>query len=236
MLSRPLIPTPRPQQELSQPLTTSNGTRGPNILLIVADDFGWSDLKPYGGDIIAPNLDKLANESLVFTNFHTMPVCSPSRSVFLTGVDPHNNGMGTMDVILTPNQKGQPGYETYLNDKVTTVAQILNDSGYHTYTTGKWHLGMDIQNWPINRGFEESFTLLHGVATMWNGSFPANIYNVTWVKNDQEVQYPNGNYSSDVYANDMIDMIAKNHGDGKPFFGYLAFQANHFPLQLLLIS
>ena len=142
--------------------TTPTTDESPNILLIVADDFGWSDLKPYGGDIIAPNLDKLANESLVFTNFHTMPVCSPSRSVFLTGVDPHNNGMGTMDVILTPNQKGQPGYETYLNDKVTTVAQTLNDSGYHTYTTGKWHLGKNIQNWPINRGFEESFTLLHG--------------------------------------------------------------------------
>src|SRR5262245_56605298 len=92
----------------------------PNILLIVADDFGWADLKSYGGDIIAPNLDTLSNHSLQFTNFHVMPVCSPTRSVLLTGVDFHNNGMGTMDVILTSNQKGKPGYETYLNDKVAT--------------------------------------------------------------------------------------------------------------------
>ena len=117
----------------------------PNILLIVADDFGWSDLKSYGGDIIAPNLDTLANQSLQFTNFHVMPVCSPTRSVLLTGVDVHKNGMGTMDVLLTPNQKSQSGYETYLNNKVTTVAQILKDNGYHTYLSGKWHVGANQQ-------------------------------------------------------------------------------------------
>ena len=203
----------------------------PNILLIVADDFGWGDLKPYGGDILAPNLDRLANHSLQFTNFHVMPVCSPTRSVLLTGVDAHKNGMGTMDVTLTSYQKGQPGYETYLNNKVTTVAQILKDNGYHTYLSGKWHLGSNQSNWPYNRGFEESFSLLHGAGTMWNGSFPIDAYKVQWVRNDKLVDWPNGNYSSDQYANDMIDMISKNHADGKPFFGYLAFQSTHMPLQ-----
>ena len=245
--AKSLIPTTRPEfHEFSQPLTTANDTQGsnqtsssslnvatgesPNILLIVADDLGWSDLEPYGGDIISPNLDALANQSLLFTNFHAMPLCSPTRSVFLTGVDVHKNGMGTMDVMLTPNQKGKPGYETYLNDRVTTVAEILRDSGYHTYLSGKWHLGHNQENWPYNRGFEESFALLNGGGTMWNGSFPIDAYKVTWANNSQLVPYPNGNYSSDLYADDIIDMIAKNHGDNKPFFGYLAFQANHFPL------
>ena len=239
ILAPSLIPTTKPQ-----PLTATNGTQGsnqtsslnvatgkrPNIMLIVADDLGWSDLKPYGGDIIAPNLDALANQSLLFTNFHVMPVCSPTRSMFLTGVDPHRNGMGNMDVTLTPNQKGKPGYETYLNDRVTTVAKILRDSGYHTYMSGKWHLGHNQQNWPYNRGFEESFALLHGGATMWNGSFPIDALKVTWANNSQLVPYPNGKYSSDLYADDIIDMISKSHGDNKPFFGYLAFQAAHFPL------
>ena len=79
----------------------------------------------------------------------------PFCLVIMTGVDIHENGMGTMDVVITPNQVGKPGYETYLNDKVTTIAQILKDSGYHTYTTGKWHLGDNQENWPYNRGFEK---------------------------------------------------------------------------------
>ena len=203
----------------------------PNILVIVADDFGFSDLKPYGGDIIAPNLEKLANESSVFTNFHIMPVCSPSRSVLMTGVDVHKNGMGTMDVMIAPNQVGKPGYETYLNDRVTTIAQILKDSGYHTYTTGKWHLGHDIQNWPYNRGFEESYQLLHGGADNWNGSFPLSAYAVFWVKNNEKIAYPNGTYSSDLYADELIKMVDKNSNDGKPFYAYLAFQSTHWPLQ-----
>ena len=214
---------------LAQSTMPSKGQR-PNILLIVADDIGWSDLKAFGGDIIAPNLDKLANQSLLFTNFHVYPSCSPTRSVFLTGVDPHRNGMGTMDVLLTPNEKGQPGYETYLNDRVTTVAQILRDSGYHTYMSGKWHLGHDQQNWPYNRGFEQSFALLHGGATMWNGTFPIEAIKVMWASNNQLVPYPNGKYSSDLYADKIIDMVTKNHVDNKLFFGYLSFQANHWPL------
>lgn len=202
----------------------------PNILVIVADDFGFSDLKPYGGDIIAPNLEKLANESSLFTKFHIMPVCSPSRSVLMTGVDVHKNGMGTMDVIITPNQVGKPGYETYLNDRVTTIAQILKDSGYHTFTTGKWHLGDNVQNWPYNRGFEESYTLLHGGATNWNGAFPISAYLGFWVKNNEKISYPNGTYSSDLYADELIKMIDKNSNDDKPFYAYLSFQATHWPL------
>jgi arylsulfatase A-like enzyme len=136
-----------------------------------------------------------------------------------------------MDILLTPNQKGKPGYETYLNDRVTTVAQILRDSGYHTYMSGKWHLGHDQQNWPYNRGFEQSFALLHGGATMWNGSFDVpEAMKVTWASNNQLVPYPNGKYSSDLYADKIINMVAKNHVDNKPFFDYLSFQANHWPL------
>ena len=160
-----------------------------------------------------------------------MPVCSPSRSVIMTGVDVHKNGMGTMDVVIAPNQVGKPGYETYLNDKVTTIAQILKDSGYHTYMTGKWHLGENTDNWPYNRGFEESYSLLHGGANMWNGAIPISAYKSFWVKNDEKIMYPNGTYSSNLYADELIQMINKNHGDNKPFYAYLAFQSTHWPLQ-----
>ena len=218
-------------QDNNQTLKDDITDTKPNILVIVADDFGFSDLKPYGGDIIAPNLEQLSNESSLFTNFHIMPVCSPSRSVIMTGVDVHKNGMGTMDVVITPNQVGKPGYETYLNDKVTTIAQILKDSGYHTYMTGKWHLGENIENWPFNRGFEESYSLLHGGANMWNGAIPISAYEAFWVKNDEKIAYPNGTYSSNLYADELIKMIDKNHGDNKPFYAYLAFQSTHWPLQ-----
>ena len=228
-LSLSLTPSIYGQENNTDNATYSDDNR-PNILVIVADDFGFSDLKPYGGDIIAPNLEKLANESSLFTNFHIMPVCSPSRSVIMTGVDVHENGMGTMDVVITPNQVGKPGYETYLNDKVTTIAQILKDSGYHTYTTGKWHLGENQENWPYNRGFEESYTLLHGGATNWNGAIPISTYHAFWVKNNEKIAYPNGTYSSDLYADELIKMIDKNSNNTKPFYAYLAFQATHWPL------
>ena len=112
-----------------------------NILLIVVDDMGFADLGSFGSEIETPNLDRLAYEGIRLTNFQAASTCSVTRSMLLTGVDAHLAGLGNMLEELSPNQKGQPGYEGHLNDRVVSVANLLLDAGYRTYLSGKWHLG-----------------------------------------------------------------------------------------------
>jgi arylsulfatase A-like enzyme len=148
----------------------------PNIVLLVADDAGYSDFGPFGGDAKTPTIDAFAAAGTKLTNYHNMPTCSPSRSVFLTGVTNHLNGFGTMSGNLTHNpldaQTGQTGYQAYLTERTVTVPTLLKAAGYHTYHVGKWHLaqeeevdGQDIfarGAWPIDKGFEKSYGMLDG--------------------------------------------------------------------------
>ena len=103
-----------------------------------------------------------------FTNFYTHASCSPTRSMLLTGVDTHLNGLGNMDEWTAPNQLGVPGYEGYLNDRVVTLPQLLKDAGYHTYMVGKWHMGKAPDQIPAARGFERDFSLLDGAGSYWD--------------------------------------------------------------------
>jgi arylsulfatase A-like enzyme len=210
----------------------------PNILLIVADDIGFSDIAAFGSEVQTPNLDSLAKDGKIFTNWHVLPTCSPTRSELLTGVDSHLNGLGTMYEAITPNQKGKPGYEAYLNDRVITIADILKDAGYHTIMSGKWHLskigkpenGTYVSD-PSSRGFEKSYTFLGG----WGNHFSAKLlrgkFDSTFIKNGKVIDRPNGTYSSDLFTSELINSISKFQGDDKPLFMYLAFQATHTPLQ-----
>jgi arylsulfatase len=131
-------------------------------LLIVADDLGYSDIGSFGGEIETPALDRLAEEGLRVSNFHVLPSCSPTRSVLLSGTDNHVAGIGTMGEFLTPETKGQPGYEGYLNFQVAALPEVLRAGGYHTYMAGKWHLGLEETTIPYARGFEETFILAPG--------------------------------------------------------------------------
>jgi len=134
----------------------------PNILLIVVDDMGYSDIAPFGGEIDTPNISALAESGMLFTDFHTAPTCSPTRSMLLSGTDNHLAGMGSMFETLTPNQIGQPGYEGHLNDRIVSIPTLLRDSGYYTAMAGKWHLGEDIEQDPSRRGFQTAYTMLTG--------------------------------------------------------------------------
>lgn len=132
-----------------QPLHAENK---PNILLIIADDRGYSDLGCFGGEIKTPNLDALAARGMLATSFYVAPTCSPTRSMLLTGCDHHIAGFGNMDEFAGPKQKGKPGYEGHLNNRVVPIGKVLHDAGYHTYWAGKSHMGYEPSKWARGDG------------------------------------------------------------------------------------
>ncbi len=201
----------------------------PNIVLILADDLGFSDLGCFGSEIATPNIDVLAKHGQIFTNFYTAATCSPSRAMLLTGTDNHIAGFGNMAerVPNIPEQVGQRGYEGYLNERVVSIAQLMKDAGYHTYIAGKWHLGLTPDQSPRAKGFERSFALLDAYA---NHFIPGARANLFW-EDDHFDEYPNGQYSTDVYTDKLISFTKENHADKKPFFLYAAYTSPHWPLQ-----
>ncbi|WP_157995602.1 arylsulfatase [Peristeroidobacter soli] len=206
----------------------------PNIVIILADDMGFADMGAFGGEIKTPNLDSLANEGMRFTNFYTHASCSPTRSMLLSGVDTHLNGLGNMDEWTAPNQRGVPGYEGYLNDRVVTLPQLLKDAGYHTYMVGKWHLGKAPSQIPAARGFERDFSLLDGAGSYWDMTNFTNASPKSVFTEDGRYlrRLPKDYYATKTYTDKLIKFIDDNHGDGKPFFAYVAHQAPHDPYHL----
>ncbi len=207
----------------------------PNFLVIVADDLGFSDLGAFGGEISTPHLDALAMRGLRFTDFHTAPACSPTRAMLLTGADHHIAGLGTLDELASRSQRGQPGYEGYLNERVVTVTELLRQSGYDTLMSGKWHLGMTIETSPHSRGFDRSFSLLPGAANHYASSPKAGTgfrrQDTLYTEDDKFVGLPDDFYTSDGFTDKMIAYLNERPGPSKPFFAYLAFSAPHWPLQ-----
>jgi arylsulfatase len=208
--------------------------RRPNIVVILGDDLGFADMGSYGSEIKTPNLDALANEGVRFTNFYTHASCSPTRSMLLSGVDTHVNGLGNMDEWTAPNQTGVPGYEGYLNKQVVTLPQLLRDAGYHTYMAGKWHMGKAPDQIPAARGFERDFTLLDGGGSYWDMSnVTAASPRLVFTEDGRYLtQLPKDYYATKTYTDKVISFIDANHGDGKPFFAYVSHQAPHDPYHL----
>jgi len=210
------------------------GGRRPNIVVILGDDLGFADTGMFGSEIKTPNIDTLARDGVRFTNFYTHATCSPTRAMLLSGTDTHRNGLGNMDEYTAPNQVGVPGYEGYLNDQVTTLPQLLKDAGYHTYMVGKWHLGKAPDKIPAARGFERDFSLLDGAGSYWDmTSFTASNPRSTFTEDGKYLRkLPKDYYATKTYTDKLIGYIDANHGDGKPFFAYVAPQAPHDPFHL----
>lgn len=206
----------------------STGER-PNFLVIVADDLGFSDLGAFGGEIATPNLDSLANAGLKLTGFHTAPTCSPTRSMLMSGTDNHLAGLGSMAELLTPGQKGQPGYEGYLRPEVASLAERFRAGGYRTVMAGKWHLGLKQEQDPHARGFDHSFALLPGGANHFGAD------KAPYTEDGEKVaRLPDGFFSSDTFTDKLIAELqesAAEKGAGTPFFAYLTYTAPHWPLQ-----
>jgi arylsulfatase len=202
----------------------------PNILLIVADDLGYADVGAYGSDIRTPNIDALAAEGMLFTQFHTSPLCAPTRAMLLTGNNNHVAGVGRMHA-AGPIQVHLPGYETHLSNRIAPLPRLLKDAGYHTYTAGKWHLGNEKEHSPTAAGFERSFNLMHGggnhfnaVGLMEGGSL--------YREDGEAVPWPEGAYSTELYTDRLIQFIDAGKGDGRPFFAFAAYTSPHWPLQV----
>lgn len=204
----------------------------PNIVVLVADDWGYSDVGAFGSEIATPNIDTLAREGVRFSDFHVTASCSPTRSMLLTGVDNHRNGVGNMPETMPDEHLGKPGYSGVLNDNAITVASLLRDAGYHTYITGKWHLGKTPDTLPDNRGFDRSFIQADSGSDNWEERPYAPLYDkAAWFENGQPAHLPKDYYSSTFIVDKALEYIAADRQGGKPFFAYLGFQANHVPVQ-----
>ncbi|VVT50908.1 uncharacterized protein SAPINGB_P002920 [Magnusiomyces paraingens] len=236
----------------------TNSTKKPNFVVIVADDLGFSDLGAFGGEINTPNLDKLAFNGLRLNQFYAAAACSPTRSMLLSGTDNHIAGVGAMFEFVrrTPGFREKPGYEGYLNNKVAPFPELLSErGGYHTFISGKWHLGLIPEAFPAKRGFQKSFALLPGAANHYGWEPQLEFGNKTVDEvvpdllqatapvlhaegeNYYTKRLPEDFYSSDFYAGKFLEYLnehvekKKKENSDQPFFGFLTFTAPHWPLQ-----
>ncbi|HMR19433.1 MAG TPA: sulfatase-like hydrolase/transferase, partial [Sphingobacterium sp.] len=199
----------------------------PNIILILADDMGFSDLGCYGGEVETPVLDKLAEEGLRYKQFYNTARCCPTRASLMTGLYPHQAGMGWM---AAADLRTTPAYQGDLNDQCVTIAEVLKPVGYSTYMTGKWHLSRDrktdgyvMDNWPVQRGFERYFGIVPGGANY----FTPMIYS-----NNHRYRAPKDFYLTDAISDTSVRYIEEHFAQTpeKPFFMYVAYTAPHWPL------
>ena len=202
--------------------------RKPNIILILADDMGFSDIGCFGGEIKTPNLDLLSSNGIRMSQFYNTARCCPSRASLLTGLNPHQAGIGHMI-----GDYGIDGYRGYINDSSVTIAEILSNSGYRTQMSGKWHVGGSIEKEnfnsiknpviPTTRGFDYFFGTLSGGGNYYN---PKELMNgETFIDNNQD-----DFYYTDEITNHAVKMIEESCKDSKPFFSYVAYTAPHWPL------
>ncbi len=210
----------------------SGESSAPNIVLILVDDLGFSDLSFYGGEISTPTLEDLAHSGFIFSNYHTAASCAPSRGMLLTGVDSHRNGVPNIVEAIPPEQRRYSNYQGALGHNVVTVASVLQGEGYHTYMTGKWHLGTGPGQLPGSRGFERAVSMADTGSDNWEQKPYMPIYEkANWYEDGEELQLPDDYYSSRYLVDRTIEFIDSNRTSGRPFFSYIPFLAVHIPVQ-----
>ncbi len=203
----------------------------PNIVLILADDLGYSDLGAYGSEINTPHIDALANAGVRFSNFHTAASCAPTRAMLLTGLESHLAGVANIPEAIPDYQRSAPGYAGVLRSDVPTLAELLQSAGYQSFMSGKWHLGAAPQQLPSQRGFIKTFALADTGADNWRQQPYLPIYaEANWFENGERTDLPDDFYSSKTIVDKALEHLASRDLD-KPFFSYLAFQAVHIPVQ-----
>jgi len=207
-------------------------SKSPNVVLILADDLGFTDISPFGSEINTPNIARLAAEGMAFSNYHTAGSCAPARAMLLTGVDSHRNGVPNIPEALPPEQMAYDHYQGVLNDRVVTLADVLKSAGYHTYMTGKWHLGHTPELLPSARGFDRTIAMADTGADNWEQRTYLPIYEqANWYADGAAHTLPDDFYSSKYFIDKTIEFIDSNAEDDQPFFAYIPFQAVHMPVQ-----
>jgi arylsulfatase A-like enzyme len=217
------------------PLIIAADSQKPNILIIMSDDMGFSDLGCYGGEIATPNLDSLAANGLRFTQFYNTARCCPTRASLLTGLYPHQAGIGHM-----MDDKNKPGYTGNLNQSCRTLAEVLKPTGYRTYVAGKWHVtrhaGKDgpKHNWPLGRGFDRFYGTIHGAGSFYDPS--SLVRDNTMISAYADPEYkPTTYYYTDAITDHAVRFVSehkKQHSE-KPFLAYVAYTAAHWPMHAL---
>ena len=202
----------------------------PDVVVILVDDMGWSDLGCYGGEIDTPNLDALAASGVRYTQFYNCARCCPTRAALLTGLYPHRAGIGhmtaqTSDTLRQSRLLGRPHYRGYLSDNTATLAEALGPAGYQTFMAGKWHVGSYRPNWPTDRGFDRYAGMLSGACNYWEPGAGAGL-----LEDDKPVtDLPPDFYTTDWFSDRATQCVAEADPD-RPYFLYLAYNAPHWPL------
>ncbi|MEC3880123.1 sulfatase-like hydrolase/transferase [Parapedobacter sp. 10938] len=214
---------------LAAPAQQGAENRRPNIVLILADDLGFSDIGCYGGEIQTPNIDGLAHEGVRYKQFYNAARCCPTRAALMSGLYPHQAGMGWMAAA----DLGTPAYQGNLNNHAVTIAEVLKTAGYRTYMSGKWHLtnerkidGMVTDNWPLQRGFDRYFGIIPG---------GANYFTPVIYSGNDRYRAPDNFYLTDAISDTTVQYLDEHqqaHPDD-PFFMYVAYTAPHWPLHAL---
>ena len=212
-------------QSFAQQQTTK---KQPNIVLILADDMGFSDVGSFGSETQTPVLDQMAAKGLKMTNFYNASRCCPTRASLITGLFQHQAGVGDM-----MNTRPEPAYQGYLNKQSVTIAEVLKTGGYATFMTGKWHLGQAKENWPTRRGFDQYFGLIDGANSYFENRPYRPNQKLSIVLNEEEYKTPADYYSTDAYTDFAIKFIEQKRKPNQPFFLYMAYQAPHWPLHAL---
>jgi arylsulfatase A-like enzyme len=207
---------------------SSKNSNKPNIILIMVDDMGYSDIGPYGGEIQTPNLDKLAAEGIKFSEFYNNSICAPTRGSLLTGQYQHQAGMGYFDVNL-----GLPEYQGFLKKEALTLAEVLKENGYSTLMSGKWHVGKDSIAWPNQRGFEQFYGFETGASNFFDIGDYGDAPKVELIRNNKKEYLKPGEYLTNTITDNALSFLDEQSKTKKPFFLYLPFNAPHWPLQAL---